>query len=72
MMLSVKKWIIYRELPRKTSSEQVKQVKKMGKNWGQANKGNLMADVYYKPPDLGEDVNEVFLLQLQEYSHSRL
>lgn len=37
----------------------------IGKNWGQANKGNLMVDVYYRPPDLGEGVNEVFLFQLQ-------
>lgn len=44
----------------------------MGKNWGPVNKRNLMAEVYCRPPDLGEDVNEVFLLQLQEDSHSRL
>lgn len=35
---------------------------------GQANKGNLMVGVYYKPPDQGEDVDKMFLLQLQNAS----
>lgn len=38
----------------------------MDKNWGKANKGSLVVHVYCRPPDLGEIVNEVVLLQLQK------
>lgn len=34
------------------------------------NKGQLVVGVYYRPPDHGEPVDEAFLLQLQEVSHS--
>ena len=39
---------------------------------GQANKGNLIVGVYYRPPAQGEDVDEAFLLQLPEASHSQV
>lgn len=64
--LYIKKWIDATELSLKSNYEQVESL------WvrmrGQANKGNLMVGVYYKPPDQGEDVDKMFLLQLQNAS----
>lgn len=34
------------------------------KTGGQANKGNLVVGVYYRPSDQGEPVDEAFMLQL--------
>jgi len=38
----------------------------MGKNQRLRQKGNLVAGVYYRLPDLGEPVDKDFFLQLQE------
>ena len=35
------------------------------------NNGNLVVGVYYRLPDQGEPIDEAFLLQLQEASHSQ-
>ncbi|GAB0207927.1 hypothetical protein GRJ2_003258400 [Grus japonensis] len=37
----------------------------------QANKGNFVVGVCYRPPDQGEEVDEEFFLQLQEASRSQ-
>ena len=37
----------------------------------QANKGNFVVGVYYRPPDQGEEADEEFFLQLQEASCSQ-
>ena len=39
------------------------------KDW--SSKGHLVTGVYYRPPDQEKAVDEAFLLQLQEVSHSR-
>ncbi|GAB0179484.1 hypothetical protein GRJ2_000413700 [Grus japonensis] len=65
--LYVKKWIDYTELSLKNSDEQDESL--WVKIRVQANKGNLVAGVYYRLPDQGEPVDEAFLLQLQETSH---
>lgn len=53
----------------KNSNEQVES--SWVKIWRQANKGNLMVDVYLRLPNPGELVDEEFLLQLHEASHSQ-
>ena len=37
----------------------------------QSSKGHLVTGVCYRPPDQEEPVDEAFLLQLQEVSHSQ-
>jgi len=66
--LYVEEQIDCTELCLRNSNEQVESL--WVKVRGQANKGNLMADVYYRPPNQVEPVDK-FLLQLWEASHSQ-
>lgn len=52
------------ELSLKNSNAQVKSL--WVKVRDQANKGNFVVGVYYRLPDQGEEVDEQFVLQLQE------
>ena len=38
---------------------------------GQANTGDVIVGVYYRPPDLEEEVSEAFYKQLKEISQSQ-
>lgn len=67
--LYVKKWIDCTELSLKNSNKQVENL--WVKIRGEVNKGSLAVGVYYRPPDLVEPVDEVFLLQLQKPSNSQ-
>ncbi|KAK4806906.1 hypothetical protein QYF61_012627 [Mycteria americana] len=67
--LYVKKWIECEELSLKNSHEQVESLWVRIRDRG--NKGNLVVGVSYRPPDQGEPIDEAFLLQLQEASHSQ-
>jgi len=62
--LCIKKWIECEELCLKDSHKQVENL------WvrirDQGNKANLVAGVYYSPPDQGEPIDEDFLVQRQE------
>ncbi|KAK4810454.1 LOW QUALITY PROTEIN: hypothetical protein QYF61_004234 [Mycteria americana] len=57
------------ELSLKSSNAQVESL--WVKIRDQANKGNFVVGVCYRPPDQGEEVDEEFFLQLQEASHSQ-
>ncbi|GAB0201705.1 hypothetical protein GRJ2_002636100 [Grus japonensis] len=65
--LYIKKQIAFEELSLKNSHEQVESL------WVRVrdNKRNLVVGVYYRLPDQGEPIDEAFLLQLQEASHSQ-
>ncbi|KAK4824986.1 hypothetical protein QYF61_022512 [Mycteria americana] len=62
--LYIKKWIECEDLSLKNSHEQVESLWVRIRNRG--NKGNLVVGVYYRPPNLGEPIDEAFLLHLQE------
>lgn len=63
----MKKWLDCTELSLKNSSVQVKSLSVKIRD--QANKGILVVHAYYRLPHQGEDIDEAFLLQLQEASH---
>ncbi|PKU34849.1 mitochondrial fission process protein 1 [Limosa lapponica baueri] len=67
--LYIKKWLECGELSLKNSHKQVESLWVRIRIRG--NKGNLVVGVYYRPPDHGEPIDEVFLLQLQEALHSQ-
>jgi len=67
--LYIKKSIQYEELSLKNSHEQVESLWVRIRNRG--HKGNLVAGVYYRPPDQGEPTDEAFFLQLQKASCSQ-
>ncbi|GAB0210070.1 hypothetical protein GRJ2_003472800 [Grus japonensis] len=67
--LYIKKWIDCEELSLKNSHEQVESLWVRIRDRG--NKGNLVVSVYYRPLDQGEPIDNAFLLQLQEASHSQ-
>ena len=67
IVLHVKEWIDCTELSLKNSNEQVESL--WIKIRGQANKGDIMVGVYYRPPDQGKPVDEAFLLLVREASH---
>jgi len=68
LALYIKKWIECEELCLKNSHKQVESLQVRIRDQG--NKGNLVADAYYRPPDQGEPIDEAFLIQLQEASCS--
>jgi len=63
----IKKWIDCEELSLKNSHEQLANLRVRIVDEG--NKGNLVVDVYYRPPDQGEPIEEVVFLQPQEVLH---
>lgn len=60
----VKRWIDHTDLSLKDSVWQDESL--LEKIRVQVNKENLVVGIYYRPPDQEEDVDEEFLLQLQE------
>jgi len=67
--LYVRRWIDCEQLCLRNSHNQGKCLWVKIKDW--SSKGHPVAGVCYMPPDQEEAVDEVFLLQLQEVSHSR-
>ncbi|KAK4826957.1 hypothetical protein QYF61_012806 [Mycteria americana] len=67
--LYAKNWIDCTELSLKNSNVQVESL--WVKIRDQANKGNFVVGVYYRPCDQGEEIDEEFFLQLQEASRSQ-
>ena len=64
--LYVRKWIDCKELCLRNSHDQVESL--WVKIRDRSSKGQLVVGVYSRPPDQGEPVDEVFLLQLPEAS----